>query len=96
MKVMHTSGDWATKIFDDAQTLVLANGKYLVATCTSVDRDADAQLIAAAPELLEACRAAAKELHHATCRDNIQHTHCLRCRALAQVCAAIAKAEGGG
>lgn len=49
---------------------------------------ADAHLIAAAPDLLEACKAASKIVHAAntTEADQVYDT----------LCAAIAKAEGGG
>ncbi len=49
------------------------------------------RLSAVNESLLDTLKFAERELHHAPCRANIQHTHCLRCRALAQVRKAIAE-----
>ena len=44
-------------------------------------------------ELLAAGKLVAVELEHATCRDTPNHSHCLKCKALEQLTAAIANAE---
>lgn len=56
----HTPGPWEQRYFDDAQILVLGpptdNGKRtLVATLTGNDREANARLIAAAPDMVALC-----------------------------------------
>ncbi len=71
---------------------ILDDNGYVVA---DVQSGVPIGLLAAAPELLEACKAALIELHCAQCRDNVDHTICLKCGAAIMVRAAIAKAEGG-
>lgn len=91
----HTPGMWEAQgnvVFSDT----VPNGPecgVLVAACGTnnegiPEQNANARLIAAAPELLRACHSALTLLRGSGFTDNTQ--------AIAELKAAIAKAEGGG
>ena len=82
----HTPGPWHVKRNRVTTAIRDAKGHYIVDRVVK-DRDANAHLIAAAPELLEALRAIVAVIDHAPDRE---------CAAgvLEQARAAIAKAEG--
>ena len=74
----HTPGPWTREEgerfrHDQSAGIRSANGMYVATALdfNQVDRDeeveANARLIAAATELLEACEAAARSCHHPTC-----------------------------
>lgn len=51
----HTPKPWLHRRFDDAQIVILGSDPpRLICTCTGEDREANAPLIAKAPEMLEA------------------------------------------
>ncbi|HKB54226.1 MAG TPA: hypothetical protein VKD22_09510 [Ramlibacter sp.] len=56
----HTPGPWTADEFDEDQTCVWSAGGILVCHACTVDAEgeANARLVAAAPDLLEACRLA--------------------------------------
>lgn len=97
----HTPGPWQVRLFaidmHDIEAKVAPGQFALVAQCPAGERErvttaqmqANARLIAAAPELLEALRAALPSLHWA-------NTHGSRCdEDIAAVETAISKAERG-
>jgi hypothetical protein len=87
---MYTKGKWTAKKleqnhhdYDNWQTFTIrADDNVCLAVVGEVDRShsednkANARLIAAAPELLEACEWAAKGEHHSAC---IHHKNYLKC-----------------
>jgi len=89
MNTKHTPGPWRLRELIDSTLAVYGSGEYdIVFPKRNAPRDADALLIAAAPEMLEALEATLPELHWA-------NTHGLRCDELiAMVKGAIAKAKG--
>ena len=90
----HTPGPWNYQEESDAYTHIVrdSDGKYVCGCSqhTSGDAEANARLIAAAPELLAACKLIAAYVANgdADCRSNTFMA------ALQQGNAAIAKAEG--
>ena len=98
----HTPGPWQHGDLDDGDTIyVFGRGEdTLVCEVNDTDLDADeaegnARLIAAAPELLAACKAAVE--YAETCRDipEFSSGYCIGTDHLEAIKAAIAKAEGG-
>jgi len=91
----HTKGPWEWKgkflrsVPEQSYVLLGSSGSYGHIEGTPADK----ALVAAAPELLAACKMALIELAHAHCRDNREHTHCLKCKAEGQLKAAIAEAD---
>jgi len=90
MENKHTPGPWKV----DSLNRIYDDNDLIVCLCSEIHRypresiDANAHLIAAAPDMLEALYSAA-DLQHATENDNCtDETLCLYCTA-------IAKAEGG-
>lgn len=93
----HTPGPWTYRknpMRDDGWFAYEANGKTLLFGQVS---DADARLIAAAPELLEACKFAVVAPIF-KCRCTIEDDSlivCAECQVKSVLENAIAKAEGG-
>lgn len=92
----HTPGPWATKEVNDKGAHVLwvmpikANGHYVAEVgVNSPDAQANARLIAAAPDLLEALEHALAELEQTANSEHIDPKH-----YFADIYAAIAKANG--
>jgi hypothetical protein len=108
----HTPGPWVFSAIDSTEGFLVvekARPKSLVATvckrngcgwaCPHEEPWANARLIAAAPDLLEACKAAERSPHHPACpiatgkgQTTITHDDCTCHVGKARV--AIAKAEG--
>lgn len=88
----HTPGPWAVKangrrgVAFNAQTFSVVDSRRVPLAGTVVD-EADARLIAAAPELLEALEAAVPRI----CSDACAKTHAREC---VNARAALAKARG--
>lgn len=97
MKTKHTPGPWgiAAKEHSGAfQILPKDVGDLRICTVTNASNDlANARLIASAPELLAACKAAVVCLDPDSAAAGIKLTPKLRAEALAMLFAAIAKAE---
>lgn len=99
MTTKHTPGPWAVDP-DDSDYVIDATGNHVCAmhACFSAstvdcgsrqDREANAHLIAAAPDLLEMLELMAAQ-HRCGCR----HPACKRCADDDECTAAIAKAKG--
>ncbi len=67
MKTKHTGGEWKADI-EDTQGVWLVeatgdlNGEMTIANCHGPDREANARLISAAPDLLATCKLALTRL----------------------------------
>jgi hypothetical protein len=98
MNTKHTPGPWEIVPKDEmiapsATHLHIRDtaSEFVFAKCLAVgEGEANAHLIAAAPELLEALRWVLANPDHSTGNDD----HADHCAACQKVCAAIAKAEG--
>ena len=104
----HTQGDWLLSgsfITNDSGTAVIAKvantaDTHLVWQCStaSLENSANARLIAAAPELLEACKALAITLEEMWAEKELTAPKFRQCQlgeAVKDARAAIARAEGG-
>jgi hypothetical protein len=92
MSTQHTPGPWASNSADSFELGVYGNG-YRIAKMTGgeINRDiANARLIAAAPELLDALQAIVKSLADQDDEGLIEHA-----QQMIDARAAIAKATGG-
>lgn len=91
----HTSGPWKVSNSDNELSVVTGDDKYLISKIVGDDRipgcedQANARLIAAAPDLLEACKIWVHN-EKCTCEDGLG-SDCPWCFTKQ----AIAKAEGG-
>lgn len=97
----HTPGPWEVNGTDSEgrERVCRHHGGWniaLILPATSRDKEenkANAHLVAAAPELLEACNVALASLRATSCTCN-DDRDCLRCTTLRKIKQAIAKAEG--
>ena len=110
MKAKHTKGLWNIKqweyISPPRKELVLENGEYRLATIAAdfsgnnpytiplEEAEANARLIAAAPELLEACKSALWAATSPVNLDNYDESEAALKKVIAQLKTAIAKATG--
>lgn len=100
-QMKHTPGPWDVTTSRDVFSAVIASGRATI--CMDVENDADAALIASAPDLLAALKKCVHELNEIRARDGVPYTHY---GIKASVCeeyfssvvdesfAAISKAEG--
>jgi hypothetical protein len=91
MITSHTSGPWVAEKEKNHRHVVCSIGEFFICTNeTPQDIEADARLIAAAPELLEACKKAigAYDAAYASGRSNWTK------KDVDEMRSAIAKAEG--
>ncbi len=87
----HTPGPWTARMLDDPQWVVASSGPLVCNTLHGND-EANARLIAAAPEMLDAARMAVKELEWFLSKAGPGSYSATG--TLEQLRAAIAKAEG--
>ena len=89
-KAAHAPGPWVVESFIDSYEAVAEESLVTIAAVRrfSGREDANARLIAAAPELLAACKSMIEW-------DDREHEHPQRQAAYRNARAAIAKAEGG-
>lgn len=89
-KAKHTSGRWDVEIIEDECELWITNNQNCIAklslfgTNCIMEQEANARLIAAAPDLLEACKMLIEETNAGT----------WDCLPIEKAKAAITKAEG--
>ncbi len=99
MKATHTPGPWKItggRFVGEGQMIGAPSGHICrVYAPDNRDESANARLIAAAPELLAACKAV---IGHGYCANtsSVASQDYVSKKAIAKVRAAIAKAEGGG
>lgn len=98
-KAKHTSGEW--HVHDEDRALIVAGGRIIAEAKRRVGREeveANALLISASPELIEACRLAAQRLAEVQSivekYDDSKINEAERFGAEQQCWDAIAKAEG--
>lgn len=97
-EISHTPGPWKINELGRLYNIVYSAYKVnnsAVAECCGPDADANAHLIAAAPELLEATKESCATICRLCRRLNPQHANCTSCDEINGYRSAIAKAEVG-
>ena len=92
-KTKHTPGPWETK---DGQEVMAESGMRLIAQCHAghrEERGANARLIAAAPDLLEACKKAFDNIANMDAPQSLQDKG-RKLAALSTLGMAISRADG--
>lgn len=93
----HTPGPWTTQATEHGITVYSTAGRDVADVLSDGGSEAiaDARLIAAAPELLEALRRAEAAIKYAVAAANSEADYVRICEIQDAVSAAIAKATGG-
>lgn len=95
----YTKGSWEVKNIENAggDICIMSHNGYVAIACTRneglINAEANARLIAAAPDLLQACMEARVVLNITPCTCN-EDRDCQRCFTLRKINQAIIKVEG--